>query len=93
MSRALVGREDGTMKRASLVLIGLLLVVSAVVFVGGEGECREWQGRYKRVLFLEIMKNSPVIMTPELVEEQIGARPGGCQTPALTQHDIDRYRR
>ena len=60
------------------------------------GMCSDWQEQYKRFLYAEMMKNSPVIFTEKMIEEIIGERPAGCGRPALSDlsnQDSRRYRR
>jgi len=49
----------------------------------------------KRFLYSEIVKISPVIHTPDMIEELIGDRPAGCDRPSatLSKVDLERYRR
>lgn len=82
------------MKRVLLVLAALFLVTSGVVAYR-TFECADWQERYKRFLYSEIVKISPVIHTPDTIEQLIGDRPAGCDRPSetLSKEDLERYRR
>jgi hypothetical protein len=83
------------MKRAVLALAALLLVMSGVAAYRTIDGCEYWQERYRRFLYSEMMKISPVIYTPDMIEERIGERPPGCDRPAATlnRDDLQRYRR
>lgn len=82
------------MRRVLLALAALVLVTSGVVAYR-TNECADWQERYKRFLYSEIVKISPVIHTPDMIEELIGDRPAGCDRPSatLSKVDLERYRR
>lgn len=78
----------------------LLLVFLATSTLGGGvfayrfvDACADWQDRYKRVLFDELMGRSPLILTPDKIEAEIGERPPGCDRPdrALGEADLRRF--
>jgi hypothetical protein len=77
-----------------LPLICLLVVMNGVVVFRVVGSCENWQESYKRFLYSEMMRSSPVIHTPEMIEQIVGARPLGCDRPsrALNRKDLKRYR-
>lgn len=83
------------MKRFFLALVSLLLVTSGVVAYRAIDACADWQERYKRFLYSEWVKISPVIYTPAMIDEVIGDRPAGCDRPGrvLSKEDRRRYRR
>jgi hypothetical protein len=57
--------------------------------------CNDWQDRYKRFLYSELIKNSPMIYTPEMIDGVIGEPPAGCDRPSrvLSEDDAERFRR
>ena len=56
-------------------------------------ECSAWQDDYKRVLYMEMMRNSPIVYTPKDIDRIIGNRPAGCERPTqLSNEDFARYR-
>jgi len=81
-------------KRLVPALVCLLLVMNGVVFFQRVASCADWQERYKRFLYSEMQKNSPVIYTPEMIEQIVGPRPLGCDQPRRTLHseDLERYK-
>jgi len=83
------------MKRVALALAAVLLVMGGVVAYLTIDACGDWRERYKRFLYAEMMKISPVIYTPDMIEQIIGERPVGCDRPAatLSKNDLERYRR
>lgn len=72
----------------------LFLLASGALAYRSVDACRGWQERYKRFLYSEMMKNSPVTYSPEMIEEVVGERPGGCDRPSrvLSKADVERYR-
>jgi len=80
-------------------LVGALLVaicVACVAFLGGyrSWQCSQWQDDYKRFLYVEVLKNTPVIYTREEIDRIIGGQPEGCVRPtSLTNEDVARYQR
>jgi hypothetical protein len=80
-------------KRTALI-VGLVLVLLVPVgLVIRTRTCSAWQDDYKRFLYSEMMKNSPVIFTPEDIDRIIGEKPPGCTRPmSLTEEDRARYR-
>jgi len=84
------------MKRVALAVASLLLVASVAVAYQITGVCSEWQEQYKRFIYAEMMKNSPVIYTEKMIEEIVGGRPAGCGRPSLSNlshEDSRRFRR
>ncbi|CAN5488505.1 MAG: hypothetical protein ACR2MC_07555 [Actinomycetota bacterium] len=82
------------MKRVAFALPSLLLVAS-VAYLRTD-VCSDWQEQYKRFLYAEMMKNSPLIFTEKMIEEITGERPAGCGRPSLSDlsnQDSRRYRR
>lgn len=74
---------------AGLVLV--LVVTFGLVF--RTTTCSAWQEDYKRFMYSEMMKNSPIIYTPEDIDRIVGAKPSGCARPtSLTDEDRTRYR-
>jgi hypothetical protein len=77
-----------------MALVGLVLVL----VVGGSlvfrtTTCSAWQDDYKRFLYSEMLKTSPIIHTPQDIEQLIGAKPWGCTRPtSLTEEDIALFR-
>jgi hypothetical protein len=63
------------------VLVALVVVCGAVLAYRLVDACADWQHAYERFLYREMMKNSPIIYTPEMIEEIIGERPFGCDRP------------
>lgn len=82
------------MKRVVVALVSLLLVMNGVVVLRTVTSCADWQERYKRFLYSEMMKISPVIHTTEMIEQIVGARPLGCDRPSRTLNtkDLKRYK-
>lgn len=81
------------MKRTAAVTLMALLIAAAAFLVLRDGGCRAWQDDYKRFLYSETLKNSPVIYNPEDIDRIIGERPDGCTRPtSLTNEDVARYR-
>ena len=81
------------MKRTAAVATITLLVVTASVVVFRDRSCTAWQNKYKRFLYTEMIKNSPIIYSPEDIDRIIGERPVGCERPtSLTDEDFTRYR-
>jgi hypothetical protein len=77
-----------------MALVGLMLVL---VVSGGlvlrTTTCSSWQTDYKRFIYSEMLKNSPVIHTPDAIEQIVGAKPPGCTRPtSLTDEDIAVFR-
>jgi hypothetical protein len=77
-----------------MAMVGLMLVL---VVAGGlvlrTTTCSSWQEDYKRFLYSEMLKNSPVTHTPEDIDRIIGTRPSGCTRPtSLTDGDIALFR-
>ena len=87
----------GCTSRARVLAAVAGVVVAAVLALTGVRagiECARWQGRYERLLYSEMMKNTPVLLTPERLEELIGVQPPGCDAPpTLSQSDSYRYYR
>ncbi len=80
------------MKKTAVLGLGVVLVVS-VGLVARTTTCTSWQEDYKRFIYSETLKNSPVIYMPEDINRIIGGKPSGCTRPAsLTDEDIARYR-
>jgi hypothetical protein len=76
-----------------LLVAGLIVlsVAGGLYFVRAR-RCSSWQGDYKRFLYVEMMKNSPIIYTPEEID-RIMRRPAGCERPAgLSDEASLRYR-
>jgi hypothetical protein len=69
------------MKRSSILILIALLIAAGFFAVRASDPCGDWQRRYERFLEVESMKNSPIIYTPEMVEEVIGERPSDCGIP------------
>jgi hypothetical protein len=84
------------MKRLLSTLAVVLLVTGAVLVYRTTDACGDWQERYKRFLYSELIKTSPFVYTPEMIEEIIGEHPPGCNTPSfreLSDADIERFQR
>lgn len=80
--------------RKSAALVVALVVISAGVVVLRDRACTAWQDDYKRFLYTEMLKNSPVTYSPEDIDTIIGERPVRCERPAsLTDEDVARYRK
>jgi hypothetical protein len=73
---------------------GLVLVlVVAVGLAVRTTTCSSWQDEYKRFMYSETLKNSPIIYTPEDIDRIIGTKPSGCTRPtSLTDEDITLFR-
>lgn len=72
------------------VLMGLMLMLLASgALVFRTTTCSSCQEGYKRFLYSETLKNSPVIHTQEDIDRIIGTKPAGCTRPtSLTDEDI-----
>lgn len=71
----------------------MVALMSAGVFGYRTVTCSSWQEDYKRFIYTEIMKNSPVIYGPDDIEAIIGDRPAGCERPEeLTDEELRRFR-
>ena len=70
----------------------LLVVIGGANAYRGRGACAEWQERYKRFTYLQMMRQSPVIYSFEEIEEIIGEQPLGCDREPPTEDDISRLR-
>lgn len=80
------------MKKTALGGLVLVLVMAGGLAVRTT-TCSSWQGDYKRFMYSETLKNSPIIYTPEDIDRIIGAKPSGCTRPtSLADEDIARYR-
>lgn len=57
--------------------------------------CADFQERYKRFVYVEMMKNSPMVYTPQMIDEIVGGRPFGCdrRTQDLSHADLQRFHR
>lgn len=68
------------------ILLGVFL--AANMFLQSYS-CSSWQEDYKRFMYSETLKNSPVLYGPGDIESIIGTRPVGCSTPrGLSSEDI-----
>ena len=76
-------------KRQFAVLAFALLVMTppTVLALRTSRTCAEWRHRYAELLLAERMKNTPIIYTPETVDEIIGERPADCDPPA--EHELE----
>jgi hypothetical protein len=86
-------RQDETVKRVVAILAVVALTIMAFVAYRTVDVCREYQDRYKKFLYSEMMNNSPLIWTPD---ELFGEPPWLCEKPdwdSLTAWDAARYRR
>ena len=82
------------MKRGLAGLALALLLAGGVIGYRTVDACGDWRERYKQFLYTEMMKNSPVIFTPEMIGEIVGGRPFGCDRPdTLTESDVARFNR
>jgi hypothetical protein len=80
-------------KIAALGFIAVFVLAAGLVVLRASG-CSAWQNDYKRFLYSEMLKNSPIIHTPEDIDRIIGMKPSGCERPtSLTQEDVARYRK
>jgi hypothetical protein len=77
-----------------MALVGLMLILAVwggLVF--RTTTCSAWQEDYKRFIYSEMLKNSPIIHTPQDIEQLIGAKPPGCARPtSLTDEDTALFR-
>jgi hypothetical protein len=82
------------MKKTLVALASLLILLTGVFVLHVADTCSDWQDRCRRFLYSEMIKNSPFIYTPEMIDEIIGERPAGCDRPTtLSTTDVRRYRR
>ena len=92
---AYVRRDAGIVHqlRSKLILATALLCALFFIGYGTIDSCSDWQGRYKRFIYAEMLKIGPVIQNPG--EDAIGHRPLGCPRPGrtLTPEEYERYRR
>ena len=84
-------REDARMKRLGFVLVSIVLLRTVVVSLRSVHECGKWQSDYKRFLYAEMQKNSPIVYRPSMIEDIIGNRPAGCNQTRLSRNDIARF--
>ena len=81
------------MKRLLIGVLASLALAAGLLVYRSASTCSDWQELYKRFTYAEMMKNAPVIHTPEMIEQIIGERPPRCDRPgALTDEDIERFR-
>ncbi len=81
------------MKKTALIIGFVLMLTVTAGFVFRTRTCSAWQDDYKRFLYSEVMKNSPLIHTPEDIDRIIGERPSGCTRPeTFTEEDSARFR-
>lgn len=83
------------MKTWALFLATVLFIASGVLVFRVVGGCANWQQQYRRFLYAEMMKNSPHIYTPEMIEKVIGEPPEGCDRPGpgFSRETLDAFRR
>jgi len=88
-------RDDSQMKKFAGTLALVLIVTGGAFAYRTIDACGDWQERYKRFFYVEMMKNSPMIYTPEMIEEIAGGRPFACDRPSttLSQADLEKFRR
>ena len=89
------GSPEKPSHRFRILALGLVLLVvflTANVLLPSYS-CSAWQEDYKRFIYSETLKISPVIHGPEDVESIIGGRPRGCARPTgLSDEDISKFR-
>ncbi|MEA2433290.1 MAG: hypothetical protein QOG54_747 [Actinomycetota bacterium] len=85
-------REDEVVKRFVAVLALIVLAISGFVAFRTVDTCHDYQDRYKKFVYSEMMKNSPIIIDPD---ELFGEPPWLCEKPSgmLTADDRARYNR
>lgn len=82
------------MRRLAFPLGAVLVIAAAGVGGVGAHRCSHWRDEYKRFLYSEMLKNSPVIYSPQDIDRIVGDRPLGCARPtAVSDEDTSRYRR
>ena len=79
-------------------IVAVSVVVALVAFASGvlgyrTVTCNSWQEDYKRFLYTEMLKISPITYGPEDIDAIIGERPAGCERPReLSDEDFRRFR-
>lgn len=82
---------DHMKRTVALTLMTLLITASGFLVLRDDG-CRAWQDDYKRFLYSEALKNSPIVYNPEDIDRIIGERPDRCMPPtSLTDEDVARF--
>ena len=80
------------MKKMAMVGLVLVLVVAGGLVLRTT-TCSSWQEDYKRFMYSEMLKNSPVTHTPQDIEQLIGTKPSSCTHPtSLSDGDIATFR-
>lgn len=83
------------MKKAFGTLAAFAVLAAGTITYRAIDACNEWQERYKRFLYVEMMQNGPMVYTPAMIEAIVGEQPVGCDRPEsnLSHADLDRFRR
>ena len=80
------------MKRFALLVLAMSVLAAGLFVVNARAGCSEWQERYKRAQYSELMKITPFVYTPAELEKIAGERPLGCDRPPrnLSESDLSR---
>lgn len=88
-------RQDSHVKKVLASATTLIAIAGGAFAYRTVDACADFQQRYKRFLYVEMMKTSPLVYTPRMIEEIVGGRPLGCDrpSPALSHADLERFHR
>ena len=72
---------NDAMKRAAALGLITLMFITAGRGILSARRCAAWQDDYKRFIYAETLKNSPIVYRREDVDRIIGNKPAGCEQP------------